>query len=94
MRRTAQWPTLPAALTPMRPSSPARNSAYEPPRNVTASASASGDIPSTRLSICDSHGRSLGFDGASVNPQLPMSTVVTPCHDDGDAVGSQCSCAS
>ena len=61
---------------------------------MTASASASADMPSTRLNICDSHGRSSGLDGASVNPQLPMSTVVTPCHDDGDAVGSQCSCAS
>ena len=37
---------------------------------------------------------SSGFDGASVKPQLPVTTVVTPCHDDGDADGSKWSWAS
>ena len=32
--------------------------------------------------------------GASVKPQLPPNTVVTPCSGDGLAVGSQNSCAS
>jgi hypothetical protein len=32
--------------------------------------------------------------GASVKPQLPPKTVVTPCCTDGLAVGSQNSCAS
>ena len=36
----------------------------------------------------------LGRLGASVKPQFPVSRVVTPCHEAGDAVGSQCNCAS
>ena len=51
--------------------------------------SASADMPSTLASIRTSQSRSPGLDGASVKPQLPVSTVVTPCHDDGDAVGSK-----
>ena len=35
-------------------------------------ASASGDMPSTRLSICASHSMSSGRAGASVKPQLPV----------------------
>ena len=31
------------------------------------------------------------LDGASVQPQLPVTTVVTPCADDGDAEDSKCS---
>jgi hypothetical protein len=27
--------------------------------------------------------RSCGFAGAKPTPQLPITTVVTPCHDDG-----------
>ena len=46
-------------------------------------------MPSTRLSIERSQPRSSGRLGASVKPQLPVSSVVTPCHDAGDAVGSQ-----
>ncbi len=83
-----------ATFTPIRSSNPDRKSANDPPRNVTARVSASADIPSTRLSICSSQSRSSGFDGANVNPQLPVSTVVTPCQEDGDAVGSKWSWAS
>jgi hypothetical protein len=93
-RRTAEWPTNPAAFTAMRPSNPARKSPKVPPANVTPSCSAGADMPSTRESISSSHPTSFGFAGAIENPQLPMSTVVTPCHDAGDAVGSKCSCAS
>jgi len=35
-------------------------------------------MPSTRESIAASHGTSTGFAGASVKPQFPVSTVVTP----------------
>ena len=65
-----------------------------PPRKVTPAASASADMPSTRLSIERSQPRSSGRLGASVKPQLPVSRVVTPCHEAGEAVGSQFSCAS
>ena len=33
-------------------------------------------------------GRCWGNVGAMPNPQLPMTTVVTPCHDDGVRSGS------
>ncbi len=51
-------------------------------------------MPSTRLSMESSQPRSSGRLGASVKPQLPVSSVVTPCHEAGDAVGSQSSWAS
>jgi hypothetical protein len=51
-------------------------------------------MPSTRDSICSSQGTSSGLAGAKVNPQFPVKTVVVPCHEEGDAVGSKCSCAS
>jgi len=33
--------------------------------------------------------RSASRQGAMVKPQLPMTTVVTPCHGEGLACGSQ-----
>ena len=51
-------------------------------------------MPSTRLSISHSQVTSAGRAGNSENPQFPVMTVVTPCHDDGDAVGSKWSWAS
>ncbi len=38
--------------------------------------------------------RASGRQGATPTPQLPMTTVVTPCHDDGVTSGSQATCAS
>ena len=35
-----------------------------------------------------------GAAGANPTPQLPMTTVVTPCHDDGVRYGSQLAWAS
>ena len=35
-----------------------------------------------------------GRVGAMVKPQLPATTVVTPCDDDGRSAGSQNTCAS
>ena len=93
-RRSAQCPTLAPTFTPTRPVRLSRKSATDPPAKSTPDASASADMPSTRLSMSSSHSRSSGRDGASVNPQLPVSSVVTPCHDAGDAVGSQWSWAS
>ncbi len=87
MRRTAQWPTFAPMFTPSRPSNPARKSASEPPRKVTPAASASALMPSTRESMSISHSRSCGVLGASVNPQLPVIKVVTPCHDAGAGSG-------
>ena len=38
--------------------------------------------------------RCSGRHGAIENPQLPATTLVTPCHDDGVSAGSQKTCAS
>jgi hypothetical protein len=38
--------------------------------------------------------RALGLHGAMPTPQLPMITLVTPCHDDGVTAPSQQICAS
>ena len=57
--------------------------------------SASSDMPSTFSSVRTivDRGRS-GRVGAMPKPQLPMTTVVTPCHDDGVRSGSQRTWAS
>ena len=36
-----------------------------------------------------SHVTLSGSAGAMLNPQLPIMAVVTPCHDEGDMVGSK-----
>ncbi len=51
-------------------------------------------MPSTRESIWHNHSTSPGRAGAIVKPQLPVRTVVTPCHDAGEHVGSNMSWAS
>ena len=35
-----------------------------------------------------------GRAGAKPTPQLPITTVVTPCHDDGVMSGSHVTCPS
>src|SRR2546425_361344 len=60
----------------------------------TAARNASALMPSTRDNMSSSHSISSSLLGASEKPQLPVITVVTPCHDAGEAVGSQCNCAS
>jgi len=78
----------------MVPSMPAANSSNPPPANGTPACSVVLDMPSTRLSISHSHPTSVGRAGNRENPQLPVMTVVIPCHDEGEAVGSKCSWAS
>ena len=46
----------------------------------------------TRSSIAIS--RASGLHGAIPTPQLPITTEVTPCHDDGVTAPSQQICAS
>ncbi len=60
----------------------------------TPSSSAASGIPSTFANIEAVYSPSPSITGASVNPQLPAKTVVTPWTFDGDAVGSHSSCAS
>ena len=56
--------------------------------------SASTDMPSTFSSVRAIVSRPPGRVGAIPNPQLPMTTVVTPCHEDGVRSGSQSTWAS
>ncbi len=51
--------------------------------------SASTDMPSTFSSVRAIVSRPSGRVGAIPNPQLPITTVVTPCHDEGVRSGSQ-----
>ena len=51
-------------------------------------------MPSTCWSVRSNSSRFDGFVGAMPKPQLPITTVVTPCHDDGDNVRSQMTCGS
>src|SRR5215470_7002956 len=46
-------------------------------------------MPSTNWSRRIRVSRCSGRHGATVKPQLPITTVVTPCHGDGLADGSQ-----
>ena len=40
-------------------------------------------------SLSGSRSWSVGLQGAKPTPQLPITTVVTPCHDDGARWASQ-----
>ncbi len=56
--------------------------------------SASTDMPSTFSSVRAIVSRPACRVGAMPNPQLPITTVVTPCHDEGVRSGSHSTCAS
>ena len=51
-------------------------------------------MASTLTRSCIRISRVSGFTGATPTPQLPMMTVVTPCHGEQVTSGSQASCAS
>ena len=79
-----------AALTPMPVSSSrSRYSANVSQFHGTPSSRAATDMPSTEAMNSRVYAASSACRGASVNPQLPPITVVTPCTFDGDAPGSQ-----
>ncbi len=46
-------------------------------------------MPSTETRSCIAISRDAGRHGAMPTPQLPITTEVTPCHDDGVISGSQ-----
>ena len=54
-----------------------------PPVPRKAARNVSSGMPSTKASRRSSVSRCSSRHGASVRPQLPMTTVVTPCHGDG-----------
>ena len=51
--------------------------------------SASALMPSTFSSVRTMRSRCAGRVGATPKPQLPMTTVVTPCHGDTVSMRSQ-----
>ncbi len=51
-------------------------------------------MPSTFSSVRMTTSRPSGRHGATPNPQLPMTTLVTPCHVDGVTSGSHSTWAS
>jgi hypothetical protein len=55
---------------------------------------ASSGMPSTFSRVRMMVARSAGLVGAIPNPQLPVTTVVTPCHDEGVRSRSQRTWAS
>ena len=60
----------------------------------TPSNSVSGAMSSTCWSVRTSSSRCSGRTGAIENPQLPATTLVTPCQHDGVSAGSQNTWAS
>ena len=88
--RTAEWPTIAPTLTAVpRVSMASRYSAKLSNRDPSSpSSSASRLMPSTFSSICISRRRLSGFAGATPKPQLPMTTLVTPCHGEMVSMGS------
>ena len=88
-RLSAEWPTMKAVLIASPPSSRSRYSAVVRQSHGTPCSSASRGMPSTRASIRMRYSPESPDSGATVNPQLPPRTVVTPCSGDGDSVGSQ-----
>ena len=51
-------------------------------------------MASTLTRSCIRISRVVGFTGATPTPQLPMMTVVTPCHGEHVTIGSHAICAS
>ena len=93
--RTGECPTKAAtlgtgffALRKARYSGKVSNPHWTPDR------SASRFIPSTTDRLAATRSRHRGGQGAMPKPQLPITMVVTPSDGDGEAVGSQVSCAS
>ncbi len=78
----------------MRPSSDRRYSGNVSNPSKGMPSSADESIPSTRANSWMSQPASPGRSGATENPQLPATTVVTPWKQLDVAYGSNVSCGS
>ncbi len=93
--RRAEWPTLAAKLMAFgRPSTASRYSAKDSNDQSMPSASAVGSMSSARSRLRTTSARSADRTGASVNPQFPITAVVTPCQHELLPDGSQNTWAS
>ena len=81
-------------MTVPRRSTESRYSGNVSKSHGTPASSVAGLMSSTCSSVWTISDRCSGRHGASENPQLPATTLVTPCHDDGVSAGSQNTCAS
>ncbi len=91
------WPTSTATLIAV----PRRSMASRYSGNVSnghavpqPASSEARLMPSTFSSVRSTSRRWAGWVGAIPKPQLPMTTVVTPCHGEIESRGSQRICAS
>ena len=71
-----------------------RNSGKVVQRHSMPAAIAAGGMSSARSRLRMTMCLSAAAQGASVKPQLPMTTVVTPCQQEEVPSGSQKTCAS
>ena len=93
--RSAEWPMLAAKLIPFgNRSTASRYSGNVSNVHSMPAASAAGSMSSARSRLRTTSGRSPGRTGASVNPQLPITAVVTPCQHELLPDASQNTCAS
>ena len=93
--RTAPWGTwAPTSTAYEWASSTSRYSSNDSQPQVMPSVSALPGMSSTPSISSISHSWRSGAAGANPTPQLPITTVVTPCHDDGVRNGSQLACPS
>ena len=94
-RRSAEWPARkPMLIAGADRSTAARYSPKERHLNSSPSSSASRGMASTRDSRPTRKSAADGSTGAREMPQLPATTVVTPCRGDGESDGSHRTCAS
>ena len=93
-RRMVEWPTRKPAFTPRFPSSVSRYSPNVRQRTSTPERTLSSGMPSTLASIAVRYSTASGSIGASVKPQLPPMTDVTPWSGLGVRYGSQATWAS
>jgi hypothetical protein len=93
--RTGVWPTNAPTFSRFgRLSMAARYSGNVSKHQSMPEFSASIAMPSTFSSVRTITSRCSGRVGATLNPQLPMTTLVTPCQLDGVRSPSQRICAS
>lgn len=78
-RRSGLWPTRGIMLTPSPMSMAFRNSSKLCHVQGSTAASELTGRSSTQQKVASIVSRCSGRSGASVSPQLPVSTVVTPC---------------
>ena len=75
-------------------STAARYSGKVSQRQSIPATMASLGMSSTASRHSANHSLASGLQGASANPQLPMTTLVTPCQQEQVPAGSHATCAS